>query len=302
MRTLVTGAAGFVGKHLVRRLLAEGHQVIAFDKRECSLGTKTIRGDVASFDFEELLKDVNVVFHLASLLGTAELFHRIIEAERVNVIGTLNLLEAMRKNEVNKILFTSKPNVWKYNPYSITKETCERYLEMYRCVYGLQAVIVRPYNIYGPAEELVEYRKAVPYFVIAALRGEPLEIFGDGEQTMDAIYVDDAIEALVRSAEAAPKETVEIGSSKAVKVKYLAERILDLTQATSPIVHIPMRRGEENACEIRANGSMSRLLGFSPRITLDEGLKRTIDWYSKHLNEFDTIYEFKPEDFAKTNR
>jgi nucleoside-diphosphate-sugar epimerase len=301
LRTLVTGAAGFVGKHLVRKLLAEGHEVIAFDKRGCYLGTKTIRGDIASFDFEEILKDVNVVFHLASLLGTAELFHRIIEAERVNVIGTLNLLEAMRKNEVNKILFTSKPNVWKYNPYSITKEACERYLEMYRYVYGLQAVIVRPYNIYGPAEELVEYRKAIPYFVIAALRGEPLEIFGNGEQTMYAIYVDYEVEALIRSAEVAPKETVEIGSSKPIKVKHLAERILDLTHATSPIVHVPMRRGEENVCEIRANGNISRLIGFSPKITLNEGLKRTIDWYSKHLDEFGTIYEFKPEDFAKTN-
>lgn len=301
MRTLVTGAAGFVGKHLVRKLLTEGHEVIAFDKRECNLGTKTIRGDIASFDFEEILEDVNVVFHLASLLGTAELFHRIIEAERVNVLGTLNLLEAMRRKEVKKILFTSKPNVWKYNPYSITKETCERYLEMYEHVYGFQSVIVRPYNIYGPAEELVEYRKAIPYFVIAALRGEPLEIFGNGEQTMDAIYVDDAVEALIRSAEVAPKETVEIGSSKPVRVKHLAERILDLTHATSPIVHIPMRKGEGNASEIRANGSMSRLIGFSPRITLDEGLKKTIGWYSKHLDEFGTIYEFKAEDFAKTN-
>jgi nucleoside-diphosphate-sugar epimerase len=301
LRTLVTGAAGFVGKHLVRKLLAKGHEVIAFDKRECNLRTKTIRGDVASFDFEEILKDVDVVFHLASLLGTAELFHRIIEAERVNVLGTLNLLEAMRRKEVNKILFTSKPNVWRHNPYSITKETCERYLEMYRCVYGFQSVIVRPYNIYGPEEELVEYRKAIPYFIIAALRGEPLEIFGKGEQTMDAIYIDDAVEALVRSAEVAPKETVEIGSSKPVKVKHLAERILDLTHATSPIVHVPMRRGEENACEIRANGSISRLIGFLPRITLDEGLKKTIAWYSKHLNEFGTIYRFGTEDFAKTN-
>ena len=301
MRTLVTGAAGFVGKHLVRRLLVEGHEVIAFDKRECNLGTKTIRGDIASFDFEEILKDVNVVFHLASLLGTAELFHRIIEAERVNVLGTLNLLEAMRRKEVNKILFTSKPNVWKHNPYSITKETCEHYLEMYQCIYGFQSIIVRPYNIYGPEEELAEYRKAIPYFVIAALKGEPLEIFGNGEQTMDAIYIDDAVEALVRSAEVAPKETVEIGTSKPVKVKQLAERILDLTHATSPIIHIPMRRGEESTKEIYANGSMNRLLGFSPRITLDEGLKKTIAWYSKHLDEFGTIYKLGTEDFAKTN-
>jgi nucleoside-diphosphate-sugar epimerase len=301
LRTLVTGAAGFVGKHLVRKLLAEGHEVIAFDKRECNLGTKSIRGDIASFDFDKILEDVDVVFHLASLLGTAELFHRIVEAERVNVLGTLNLLEAMRRKEVNKILFTSKPNVWKHNPYSITKETCEHYLEMYQCVYGFQSVIARPYNIYGPAEELVEYRKAIPYFVIAALKREPLEIFGDGEQTMDVIYVDDAVEALIRSAEVAPKEIVEIGNSKPVKVIHLAQRILDLTHAASPIVHVPMRRGEESVKEIYANGSMSRLIGFSPRISLDEGLKRTITWYSNHLDEFGTIYKFGTEDFAKTN-
>jgi len=297
LRTLVTGAAGFVGKHLIRKLLDEGHEVISFDNRECNIGTKATLGDIASFDFEQILEGVDIVFHLASLLGTAELFHRIIEAERVNVLGTLNLLEAMRKKDVKKILFTSKPNIWKHNPYTITKQTCENYLEMYQYVYGFQSIITRPYNIYGPAEELAEYRKAVPYFIIAALKDEPLEIFGDGEQTMDAIYIDDAVEALIRSAEIAPKEVVEIGTSKPVKVKDLAERILNLTNASSSIVYVPMRRGEENTKEIRANGDMSQLLGFSPRVSLDEGLKKSIAWYSKHLKEFSNIYKFQAEDF-----
>jgi len=302
LRTLVTGAAGFVGKHLVQKLLVEGHEVIGFDKRECNLGTKTIRGDIVSFNFEEILEDIDVVFHLASLLGTAELFHRIIEAERVNVLGTLNLLEAMRKKNMKKILFTSKPNFWKHNAYTITKQTCEHYLEMYQYVYGFQSIIARPYNIYGPAEELTEYRKAVPYFVIAALKGEPLEIFGDGEQTMDAIYIDDAVEALIRSAELAPKEVVEIGSSKPVKVKDLAEKILKLTNTSSSIAYVPMRRGEENNNEIRANGNMNKLTGFSPRVSLDDGLKKTIAWYSKHLNEFSDIYKFQPEDFTSSKK
>jgi UDP-glucose 4-epimerase len=301
LRSLVTGAAGFIGKHLVRRLLDEGYDVISFDIRECNLGTKIIRGDIVSFDFEEILKGVDVVFHLASLLGTSELFHRIIESERVNVLGTLNLLEAMRKKNVKKIIFTSKPNFWKHNVYTITKQTCENYLEMYQSVFGFQSIIVRPYNIYGPAEEVTEYRKAIPYFIMAALKGEPLEIFGNGEQMMDAIYIDDAVEALIRTAEIAPKDIVEIGTSKPVKVKDLAEKILDLTNASSSIVYVPMRRGEGNNHDICANGNMSRLLGFSPRITLDEGLKKTIAWYSKHLDGFETIYRFGTEDFAKTN-
>lgn len=301
MKILVTGSAGFIGRHLVRRLLSEGHEVIGFDVRARALGTTTFRGDIASFNFDEILDGVDVVFHLASLLGTAELFHRIVEAERVNVLGTLNLLEAMRRKNVNKIVFTSKPNIWKYNPYTITKDTCERYLEMYRHVYGFESIIVKPYNIYGPAEDLAEYRKAVPYFVLAAVKGEPLEIFGDGEQTLDPIYVDDAIEALERCAKVAPKEIVEIGNSKPVKVVQLAEKVLELTNSPSKIVHIPMRRGEGQTGELCASGNMKHLLDFSPNISLDEGLRRTIKWYSKNLDDFSCIYKLKPEDCANHN-
>lgn len=297
MKTLVTGAAGFIGKHLVRKLVAEKHEVIAFDKKNCSMGTRFIQEDIVSFDFGDVLQDVDVVFHLAGLLGTTELFHRIIDAERVNVLGTLNLLESMRKNDVNKILFTSKPNVWKYNVYTITKENCERYLEMYTEIYGFETVITRPYNVYGPAELLIEYRKAIPYFIIAALKGEVLEILGDGKQTMDAIYIDDVVDALIRCAMVTPKEIVEIGSSNPIKVKDLALKIIDLTGSNSEIVHMPMRRGESGARKICASANMKRLIGFQPKVSLEDGLKRTINWYSKHLQEFKEIYKFKEEDF-----
>jgi len=297
LRILVTGAAGFIGKHLVRRLMADKHEVTAFDRRSCSLGTEFVQGDVASYDFSDILAGVDVVFHLASLLGTAELFHRIIEAERVNVLGTLNLLEGMRKKGVDNIVFTSKPNFWKDNAYTITKETCERYLTMYRNVYGFNAVIVRPFNVYGPEEHLNEYRKAVPYFTVAALKNETIEIFGNGEQTMDAIYVDDAIEALVRCSTVRPKEIVEIGNGKPLKVKQLAQEIIDLANSKSRVLHIPMRRGEADAKNVHANGNIERLIGFLPKISLEDGLRRTIDWYSKHLQDFNTIYKFKEEDF-----
>jgi UDP-glucose 4-epimerase len=299
LKILVTGAAGFIGKHLVRRLMVDKHEVIAFDRRSCTLGTQSVQGDIASFDFSDILENVDVVFHLASLLGTAELFHRIIEAERVNVIGTLNLLEAMRKKDVDTVVFTSKPNFWKDNAYTITKETCERYLTMYRNVYGFNAVIARPFNVYGPEEQLNEYRKAIPYFTVAALKNETIEIFGNGEQTMDAIYVDDAIEALVRCSTLRPKEIVEIGNGKPVKVKYLAGKIVDLTNSRSKLLYIPMRRGEADAKNVRANGNIERLIGFLPKIRLEEGLKRTKDWYSTHLQDFNDIYKFKKEDFQK---
>jgi nucleoside-diphosphate-sugar epimerase len=297
LKALVTGAAGFIGKHLVQELISKGYKVLSFDKKQENVGTEFIEGDIVDFDFSKVLIDVDVVFHLAGLLGTTELFNRIIEAEKVNVLGTLNLLESMRKNNVNKIIFTSKPNIWKYNVYTITKENCERYLMMYRKIYGFKVTITKPFNVYGPGEYLKEYRKAIPYFIVSALRDEPLEIFGDGEQTMDAIHVDDVVKALVLCAEKLPEETVEIGTSIPIKVKRLAELIIEMTGSKSKIVYKPMRKGEEMVQCICANGGMERLIGYKPRISLKEGLERTIKWYKEHIDEFEEIYTFRNEDF-----
>ena len=298
-RVLVTGAAGFIGSHLVKKLWKRGYEVVAFDRKESAYGNKVIIGDIVTYNFNKLFKneDIDIVFHLAGLLGTTELFHRIIEAERVNVLGTLNLLEAMRKNDIDTIIFTSKPNVWKYNVYTITKENCERYLEMYREIYGFKVVITRPFNVYGPGENITEYRKAIPYFIVAALKNQPLEVFGDGTQTMDPIYIDDSIEALIRCAELLPREVVEIGSGIPVKVLELARKIISMTNSKSIIVFKPMRKGETFAGIIRANGSMEKLIGYKPKIDLNEGLRRTIKWYREHLNEFNKIYTYKEEDF-----
>jgi len=299
LKVLVTGASGFIGRPLVEELLKQGHEVCAFDKKTSDrVGNEEfVKGDILSFNFDKILKGTEVVFHLAGLLGTTELFHRIIEAEKVNVLGTLNLLESMRKKGIRQIVFTSKPNVWKYNIYTITKENCERYLEMYRKMHGFKVVITRPFNVYGPREYLTEYRKAIPYFIVAALRNEPLEVFGDGEQTMDAIYVDDVVKALTLCIEKSPNKTVEIGSSEPIKVNDLAKKIIAMTNGKSEIAHKPMRKGETTSSHICANGNMEKLLGFKPRIKLEEGLKKTIEWYNEKLDEFREIYKFTEEDF-----
>ncbi|MFX0141772.1 MAG: NAD-dependent epimerase/dehydratase family protein [Candidatus Hodarchaeota archaeon] len=297
MKCLVTGASGFMGSHLVERLISENYEVIAFDKNQCEIDVEFIQGDLVSYNFDDILSEVDIVFHLAGLLGTTELFHKIIEAEMVNVVGTLNLLEAMRRKKVDTIIFTSKPNVWKYNVYTITKMSCENYLKMYREIFGFKTVITKPFNVYGPREYLYEYRKAVPYFIIAALRQEPIEIFGDGTQTLDVIYIDDVIEALIRCIKKLPNKIVEIGSSKPITVNYLAKKILELTGKSSKIIYKPMRRGELGQKFICSNDSMKKLLNYTPKINLKEGLVKTIKWYETHLNEFEYIYEFKNEDF-----
>ncbi len=275
------------------------------DKRPLDFGDpgiRFIREDILSYDFEDLFRreEVGGVFHLAGLLGTTELFHRVVEAEMVNVVGLLRILEGMRRCDLEKILFTSKPNVWRNNVYTITKENAERYLNMYKEVYGLKTIITRPFNVYGPGEYLNEYRKAISYFIIASLRNEPVEIFGTGEQTMDPIYIDDVVQAIVRSYVAEPDEVVEIGSAQSVRVLDIARRIIELTGSSSQIVHLPMRRGEPlDPLDVRANGRMKYLIGYEPKVDLESGLRRTIEWYSEHLQEFSYYYRYSGEDLVE---
>jgi UDP-glucose 4-epimerase len=290
MKALVTGSAGFIGGHLVEELKRNSYDVAGFDKAQ---------GDITSFQFDKILEDTEVIFHLAGLLGTSELFHRILDAEKVNVLGTLNLLEAMRRRDVDKIVFTSKPNVWKHNVYTITKENCERYLEMYREIYGFKVVICRPFNVYGPGEYLTEYRKAIPYFILAMLQHDPVEIYGNGKQTLDAIYVDDVTAALRLCAEKLPRETVQVGSGTPIPVNDLAGLIFRKIQSRSEIVHIRRRKGEADIERICADDSMNRLIAFKPQVSLEDGLDMTIDWYRKHLEQFAVIYKPAEDEFQK---
>jgi UDP-glucose 4-epimerase len=287
LNALVTGASGFIGRNLIPQLLSTGYNVVGLDRRTVNTQTISLQRDIVACNFDEILKNIDVVFHLAGLLGTSELFEKTIEAENVNVLGTLNLLESMRKNDVSKIVFTSKPNIWKYNVYTVTKENCERYLEMYRSIYGFDVVITRPFNVYGPFQYPLDYRKAIPHFIVASLRNEPLEVFGDGRQTMDPIHVSDVAMALQSCAEKLPIEIVDIGSSEPIKVNDLANKILELTGSKSKVIHKPMRKGEPlEGIPLCANGNMERLLGFKPKTGLENGLRTTITWYRQHLNEF----------------
>ena len=301
MAKLVTGGMGFIGRHLVRELAKQDEVKVVDIQADSTIvreypNVKFYKMDVTAlnpYQWERLLEGVSVVYHLSGLLGTSELYSRIIEAECVNVLGTLHLLEAMNKNHARRIVFTSKPNMWKHNVYTITKENCERYLEMYRAIYGMEVTILRPFNVYGPEEKVEQYRKAVPYFIISALKNEPIEIFGDGQQTMDLIYVEDCVGAFIAaSQQRAIGEVLEVGSGHETSVNVLAKLIIRLAKSKSEIKHLSMRKGETPNSRIRADTTnMEKVCQFTAQTNLAKGLCKTIEYYRENLDKY-KVYKF----------
>jgi len=279
LRAFVTGGSGFIGSHLVDSLRDRDHQVYVYDLKRGLDVTKRLILTNKIKDFHP-----DVVYHLAAVLGTSETFqdpHRTVE---VNVLGTLNVLEALRNlNYDAKLIYTSKPRVWR-NPYSISKAAAEDFIQAYREAYGLKAVVLRLHNVYGPRQALGPVQKAVPTFIAKALKNDPVPIYGDGLQSFDWIYVDDVVEALLLACESgeAIGELMDIGTGDSVSVNDVVKIILDVSGGKSEVRYLPSRLGEGPERELKADTSKAqRLLGFEARTELREGLEKTVEYYRR---------------------
>jgi UDP-glucose 4-epimerase len=288
MKTLVTGGSGFIGSYVLEKLKLRGHETYNFDLAEAP------ELDITDAESVNLIVEhfkPNVIFHLAGALGTAELVEDPVRAEFVNVIGTLHILAACWKHKI-PLVFASKinPSDW-INPYTITKRACDSYCQMYRLM-GMKICIIKPTNVYGP-RQTTEIQKCVPIFIKNALAGDPLPVYGTGEQLMDSIYVEDVAEAFVRSWERQCwGKIIEVGSGKSVTVLEMAEKILELTTPMpalgwkSKIQFLPMRFGEpqiHKQSTIANTWNLNKLLDLGEKnmMTLDEGLLKTIDWWRR---------------------
>jgi nucleoside-diphosphate-sugar epimerase len=310
MRFLVTGGSGFIGSHLVEALLDHGaERIIVLDrwlaKELAPFQTKAsfeyVNGDIRDRQLlKHLCRGVDVVYHLASVLGTSESIEIYDPAEvaEINVVGTLSVLQASRAANVKKVIYPSTPDVPWLNPYKITKRACEDFCRMFYQEYGLRTVVLRLTNVYGPRERWLgcdwgapyNYQKVVPTFIVRALKNEPLPVFGDGEQEGVYVYVKDVVEALLLAAtrDECDGKIVPIGSTAKLSVKNLALLILKLTNSESPLEFHPMRRGEIKV-SIDVDLSLAeQYLGFKAKTPLVEGLQATIAFYRKKLSEAET--------------
>lgn len=284
-RCLLTGGAGFIGQAISAELKHRGDDVVILDQKcDNVLGLGVNRGNILDQNLLiSLCSDIDEIYHLAALLGTSELIERPFEGIEVNVRGTLNALEASRINRVSRFFYPGMPRIW-LNMYSITKASAEDICRLYQKYYGVNTRILRWSNAYGPGQHIYPIRKVVPIFIIQALYNLPIEIWGDGTQSVDLLYVEDLAKWTIdfMRKDDIPDYTIEIGAYHTCTVNGLAALIIELTQSNSSVVHLPMRWGEDIGVTVPRLTSLSHILNMPIEPTpLRAGLKKTIGYYSK---------------------
>jgi UDP-glucose 4-epimerase len=300
MNFLITGAAGFLGSQLANYLVRESHQVRGLD--DLSAGDPQVlsphvlftRGDVNDRPkLWTLLQDVDCVYHLAARVSVPEsaLYPR--EYNAVNVGGTVSLMEAMRDVGVRRVVFISSGAVYgdqgqqplKENappnprsPYAVSKLAAEYYVRTIGDLWGIETVILRVFNAYGPGQHLPpSHAPVIPNYLRQAVRGGTLVVHGDGCQTRDYVYVDDVVAAMI-SAATAPginHQVINVGSGTETSIRDLIRLIMEVTGMTVEAITNP--RTDPGVSRMRADLSLAReKLGYQPRFSLEEGLRLTI--------------------------
>ncbi|MHA6765413.1 UDP-glucuronic acid decarboxylase family protein [Streptacidiphilus sp. PAMC 29251] len=307
-RAVVTGGAGFVGSHLCDRLRAEGASVVCVDNLLTgsvdNLGTRPEEDPEFTFEERDVSEPfdvegpVDLVLHLASPASPHDYARHPIETLKAGAHGTLNALELARRKGARFLLASTSevygdplvhPQVESYwgnvNPvgprsqYDEAKRYAEALTTAYRTTYGVDTVIVRLFNTYGPRMRPKDGR-AVPTFITQALAGEPLTVSGDGAQTRSICYVDDTVSGILAAAASGHQGPINLGNPVELSVLDLARHVRDLCRSTSSIVFVE-RPGDDPTLR-RPDISLARTaLGWQPSVDFDKGLTLTIDWFSR---------------------
>lgn len=304
-KAIVTGGAGFIGSHLVDALTLKGVQVTVLDKKKPALSYKNKsakykRCDIQSAEaFEFLQKEkVDVIFHLAAHIHDRESVREPVKNAEHNIIGTLNLLEAVKKQSGVRVVFASTGGVIYGNqeeypvkedalprpltPYAISKLTCEKYLAFYHRTYGTSYAALRFSNVFGPRQDSSAESGAVGIFSANLLNGESVYINNDGETTRDYVYVADAVNALIRAAESDHSGVLNIGTGRELKTVEVFEIVRDSIGSQAA----PEFREDVKDIVKRSALDFShaeRVLGWKPEYTFEQGAEETIQWYRENV-------------------
>lgn len=302
MRILVTGGAGFIGSHVADACVAAGHEVMVLDnlssgrKENVPPAARFVLCDVSSDTAEEAVRTFRpeVVSHHAAQIDVRTSVADPLFDARVNILGTLHLLEACRKHGVRKFLFASSGGagygeqetfpadeshpVRPVSPYGAAKMAAELYLHYYRAQHGLAWTSLRYGNVYGPRQDPHGEAGVVAIFSERLLRGQTAIIYGDGEQTRDYVYVADVVRANLLALERGDGTALNIGTGIETSVNTLFRALRSLAGSEQKEIHAPAKPGEQRRSCLE-NRMASYELGWYPETSLDEGLARTLSYF-----------------------
>jgi NAD dependent epimerase/dehydratase len=323
-RVLVSGAGGFIGSHLVERLVGEGASVRAFVHynsrsdpgllRLTDTGllahVEVIGGDLRDSDaVRNAVRGCNLVFHLGALISIPYSYLHPMEVAETNFMGTLNVLMACRDLGVQRLIHTSTSEVYGtalhprideshplqgQSPYSASKIGADKLAESFCCTYGLPVVTVRPFNTYGPRQSA---RAVIPTIITQALRGQAIHL-GSLDTIRDFTYVDDTVRGFLCAAKAPDVlgSTFNLGTGQEIRIGVLAEKIIQKTGTRSRVEVDPgrLRPSKSEVMRLLSDNSLARQrLAWEPTVSLDEGLDRTIAWISENMGAYRVgVYEF----------
>ncbi len=304
-KVVVTGGCGFIGSNLTAELAKENHVTVldnlSYGRADnlAGLSKKNVRfvkGDITDYKLlEKVLKNKDYVFHQAAMASVAESWEKPKEANEVNVTGTQNVLRAAVKNRVKKVIFASSSSVYgvpkkvpipensektPLSPYGAAKLIGEHYCRIYMEAYGLPTVSLRYFNVYGPKQNPDSpYAAVIPRFIRCGSESKPFEIYGDGEQTRDFIYVKDLVSVAILAAECkkCEGEALNVGSGEKTSIKQLGEKISELLGREFKARYLPPRLGDIKS-SLADVSKMKSLLGFKPAFSLERGLSETIKY------------------------
>ncbi len=299
---LVTGGAGFIGSHLAAELLVRGHRVRVVDNLATGLlsnvpsGAEFVLGDLTDPDVAaEVTQGCDVVVHQAAIASVPQSISEPRPSHEANIDATFNVLIAARDAGVRRVVYAASSSAYgdspvlpkvedmavdPLSPYALQKFVGEEYCRLFTRIYGLETVAIRYFNVFGPRQHPSSpYSGVLSLFIKCALSGTAPTIFGDGEQTRDFTFVDDVVDGVLRAVDApgAAGEVINVATGVSVSLNRAWATLESILGRLQSPVFAAARAGDVYASEADI-GKAERLLGFRPRVTFEEGLRRTVDW------------------------